>query len=46
MGWPDQRANAVEKDEYRMQVLVVGSVTGYPCTHRRLNSQENASHAK
>jgi hypothetical protein len=29
-----------------MQTLVVGIVTSYPFTHRRLNSQGDASYAK
>ncbi|MDB5296049.1 MAG: hypothetical protein JWO31_2032 [Phycisphaerales bacterium] len=42
----DQLAGAVADDGYRMQTLVVGVVTSYPFTHRRLNSQGDASHAK
>ena len=42
----DQLADAVAKDDYRMQTLVVGVVTSYPFTHRLLNSQGDPSHAK
>ena len=42
----DQLSNTIAKDGYRMQTLVVGIVTSYPFTHRRLNSQGAASHAK
>jgi mono/diheme cytochrome c family protein len=42
----DQLSGAVAKDGYRMQTLVVGVATSYPFTHRRLNSQGDASHAK
>jgi hypothetical protein len=39
-------ANAVRRDKYPMQTLMVGIVTSYPFTRRRLHSQEEASHAK
>jgi hypothetical protein len=39
-------ANAARSDEYPMQTLMVGIVTSYPFTRRRLHSQEEASHAK
>jgi hypothetical protein len=42
----DRLSNTIAKDGYRMQTLVVGVVTSYPFTHRRLNSQEDISHAK
>lgn len=42
----DQLSSAVAGDEYHMQTLVVGVVTSYPFTHRRLNSQGDAAHAK
>jgi hypothetical protein len=41
----DQLTDATVKDGYRMQSLVIGVVTSYPFTHRRLNSQGDASHA-
>ena len=34
----DRLANAAAKDDYRMQTLVVGVVTSYPFTHRRVDS--------
>ncbi len=34
----DQLADAVAKDDYHMQTLVVGIVTSYPFTYRRLSS--------
>ena len=46
----DQLADAVAKDDYRMQTLVVGVVTSYPFTHRRVRdpgeASRKASHAK
>ena len=42
----EQISNAVAKDDYRMQTLVVGVVTSYPFTHRRLNGLGEASRAK
>ena len=42
----DQLAAAVAKDGYRMQTLVIGVVTSYPFTHRRLNEPKGATHAK
>jgi hypothetical protein len=42
----DQLAAAIANDGYRMQALVVGVVTSYPFTHRRLDSQGDAPRAK
>jgi hypothetical protein len=42
----DELSNTIADDGYRMQTLVVGVVTSYPFTHRRLYSQGDASHAK
>lgn len=42
----DRLADSVARDDYHMQTLVVGVVTSYPFTHRRLYSQGDASHAK
>jgi hypothetical protein len=42
----DQLTDDIAKDGYRMQRLVVGVVTSYPFTHRRLNNQPEESHAK
>jgi hypothetical protein len=42
----DQLAGAVAKDDYRMQALVVGVVTSYPFTHRRVGDSKEASHGK
>jgi hypothetical protein len=42
----DQLADAVAKDDYRMQTLVVGVVTSYPFTHRRVGEPREAPHAK
>ncbi len=42
----DQLAEAVAKDGYRMQTLVIAIVTSYPFTHRRLNDPAGAAHAK
>lgn len=42
----DQLTAAIAKDGYRMQSLVIGVVTSYPFTHRRINSHGEASHAK
>ncbi|HEX8911302.1 MAG TPA: DUF1592 domain-containing protein, partial [Humisphaera sp.] len=42
----DQLAAAVAKDGYRTQSLVVGVVTSYPFTHRRLKSPGDAPNAK
>jgi hypothetical protein len=42
----DQIADAVARDEYRMQTLVVGVVTSYPFTHRRLSNPGEPPHAK
>jgi cytochrome c553 len=39
----DQLCSATERDGYRMQTLVVGVVTSYPFTHRRIG---DATHAK
>jgi len=42
----DQLADAVAKDGYRMQTLVIAVVTSYPFTHRRLTDQPGIPHAK
>ena len=42
----DQITDAVAKDGYRMQTLVVGIVTSYPFTHRRLSEFGGPSRAK
>ena len=42
----DQLTDAVAKDGYRMQTLVVAIVTSYPFTHRRLNDPGGPTHAK
>ena len=42
----DQIANTVAKDDYRMQTLVVGVVTSYSFTHRRLNNSGDTPRAK
>lgn len=42
----DQLAAAVAKDDYRMQTLVVGVVTSYPFTHRRVSDPGEPSNAK
>ncbi|MCX5662274.1 MAG: DUF1592 domain-containing protein [Planctomycetota bacterium] len=42
----DKIAKAVGADEYRMQTLVVGVVTSYPFTHRRLSTPGDASRGK
>lgn len=42
----DQLAEAVAKDDYRMQTLVVQVVTSYPFTHRRVGNPDEAPHAK
>jgi hypothetical protein len=42
----DRLAEAVAKDDYRMQTLVVGVVTSYPFTNRRLTDPGEAPHAK
>ena len=42
----DQLAEAVTKDGYRMQTLVIAIVTSYPFTHRRLSDQAGAPNAK
>jgi hypothetical protein len=47
----DQLSEAVAKDDYRMQTLVVGVVTSYPFTHRRVSDpaaepSREAPHAK
>ena len=42
----DQICDTIAKDEYRMQTLVVGIVTSYPFTHRRLGNQGDVSNAK
>jgi hypothetical protein len=42
----DQLTSSVAKDGYRMQTLVIGIVTSYPFTHRRLNNQVEAAPAK
>lgn len=43
----DQLAQHIAKDDYRMQSLVIGVVTSYPFTHRRVSSnQGDSSHAK
>ena len=42
----DRLSESVAKHDYRMQTLVIGVVTSYPFTHRRLYNQGDASHAK
>ena len=42
----DQLAEAVAKDDYRMQSLVIGVVTSYPFTHRHLSNPQEISNAK
>ncbi|HWE95149.1 MAG TPA: DUF1592 domain-containing protein [Tepidisphaeraceae bacterium] len=42
----DQLSSAVAKDEYHMQTLVVGVVTSYPFTHRRVTNYVEAPPAK
>jgi hypothetical protein len=42
----DQLADAVARDGYRMQTLVVGVVTSYPFTHRRVRETGELPHAK
>jgi mono/diheme cytochrome c family protein len=42
----DQMAQAVAKDGYRMQTLVLAVVTSYPFTHRRINDLRGTPHAK
>ena len=42
----DQLSSAIAKDGYRMQTLVVGVVTSYPFTHRRVMKQVEAPMAK
>ncbi|HEY2585395.1 MAG TPA: DUF1592 domain-containing protein [Tepidisphaeraceae bacterium] len=42
----DRLADATAGDGYRMQTLVVGVVTSYPFTHRRLASRGETAHAK
>lgn len=42
----DRLADATARDGYRMQTLVVGVVTSYPFTHRRLTSLGETAHAK
>jgi mono/diheme cytochrome c family protein len=42
----DQLCGTIAKDGYRMQTLVVGVVTSYPFTHRRVSTQMEAPKAK
>ncbi len=42
----DQLANVIAKDGYRMQTVIVGVVTSYPFTHRRLSSPGEAPNGK
>jgi len=42
----DQLSSKIAKDGYHMQTLVVGVVTSYPFTHRHVDKQADASHAK
>jgi len=42
----DQLSGAVARDDYRMQTLVVGVVTSYPFTHRRVMNHADAPKAK
>jgi len=42
----DELAAAAARDSYRMQGLVVGVVTSYPFTHRRITSQGEPSNAR
>jgi cytochrome c553 len=39
----DQLTSAIVKDNYRVQSLVIGVVTSYPFTHRRVNQAEAPS---
>ena len=42
----DQIAAAAARDDYRLQTLVIGVVTSYPFTHRRVNDFKGGSRAK
>ena len=42
----DRLSDVTSRDGYRMQTLVVGVVTSYPFTHRRLTSLGDIAHAK
>jgi len=42
----DRLSDTTAKDGYRMQTLVVGVVTSYPFTHRRVSNPGETSHAK
>jgi mono/diheme cytochrome c family protein len=42
----DELSSAIARDGYRMQTLVVGVVTSYPFTHRRVSNQKDTSNAK
>jgi len=42
----DQLAAAVAKDDYKMQTLVIGVVTSYPFTHRRVHELKGPTNAK
>jgi mono/diheme cytochrome c family protein len=42
----DQLAASAAKDDYRLQTLVVGVVTSYPFTHRRVKELRGPSNAK
>jgi hypothetical protein len=42
----DQLTDAIVKDDYRMQSLVIGVVTSYPFTHRRVTISPEAPSAK
>jgi hypothetical protein len=42
----DQLVAAAAKDDHRLQTLVIGVVTSYPFTHRRVNDLKGASNAK
>jgi mono/diheme cytochrome c family protein len=42
----DQLVARIAKDDYRFETLVIGVVTSYPFTHRRVNEQKGTAHAK
>jgi len=42
----DQLSSTIAKDGYRMQTLMVGIVTSYPFTHRRVINHVEAPRAK
>jgi hypothetical protein len=42
----DKLTESIAKDDYKMQTLVVGVVTSYPFTHRRVGNLGETSHEK